>query len=128
MGQRQSYRSRVSTVLGLVWGFLGLVMSAMITPAARAVAPSAKSAPMCWRSLYIGAWLVAFNAAGMRPIGRGAQGSALCRSRAPLGMGRDALAPASLCLHARPHTYRPANGVLLLQGSRWRLSLRTHCR
>src|SRR5262249_55542479 len=68
MGQRQSYRSRVSTVLGLVlrlvWGFLGLVMSAMITPAARAVAPSAKSAPMCWRSLYIGAWLVAFNAAG----------------------------------------------------------------
>src|SRR5215470_6443060 len=56
MGQRQSYLSRVSTVLGLVLDLLGLVMGAMITLAVRTVAPSAKSAPMCWRSrLYRGA-------------------------------------------------------------------------
>jgi hypothetical protein len=55
MGQRQSNLSRVSTVLGLVLDLLGLVMGATITLAVRTVAPSAKSAPMCWRSrLYRG--------------------------------------------------------------------------
>jgi hypothetical protein len=79
MGQRQSYRSRVSTVLGFLGlGFLGLVMLAAITPAARAETPPAKSAPMCWRYENIGAWLTAFNAAGMRRIGGDARGSARC--------------------------------------------------
>src|SRR5262245_6474668 len=95
------------SVYGL--GLLGLGHFGPDNSCGEGCAPSAKSAPMCWRYLYIGAWLVAFNAAGMRPIGRGAQGSARCRSRAPLGTRGVALAPASLCLHARPHTYRPAN-------------------
>ena len=98
MGQRQSYRSRVSTVLGLVLGFLGLVMLAVITPAARAVTPSRViRTDVLEMRPYIGAWLAAFNAAGMRRISGTLEAQRDARSPAPLGTGGDALAPASLC-------------------------------
>src|SRR5690348_16738256 len=122
MGQRQSYRSSVSTVLGLVLVFLGLLMSAMITPASRVVAPTAKSAQMCWRwrlyrngarhlqrSGYATSWQLRSRLSARRPCER-------------LSV-RDGLAPAGACLPPRVSP-QPTWRTLWLQRGALRHSLR----